>query len=48
MVNFTLWPLYPGERTPMLIQYDAGWTEELVATDIKKAMKGWAKECSQS
>lgn len=36
----TLWPLYPGERTPMLTAYEAGWTEKLVATDIK----GWVKE----
>lgn len=48
VVNLRLWPLYPGERTPMLTECEAGWTEELAATDIKKVMKGWGKECSDS
>jgi len=47
VVNFTFWPFYPVVRTPMLTDYEAGWTEELVATDIRKVMKGRVKECGQ-
>jgi len=45
VVNFTFWPFYPGVRTPMLTEYEAGWREELVATDIRKVVKGGVKEC---
>jgi hypothetical protein len=30
----------------MLVEYEAGQTEELVATDNKKVKKEWVKECS--
>ena len=31
----------------MLIEYESGWTEKLVATDIRKVMGGWVKECGR-
>jgi hypothetical protein len=30
----------------MFVEYEAGWTEELVATDNKKEKEEWVKECN--
>jgi len=32
MANFTLWPLYPRERTPVPIELEDVWASELLWT----------------
>jgi hypothetical protein len=32
MVNITLWPLYPRERTPVHVEEEAGWASEAIWT----------------
>jgi hypothetical protein len=34
MINFTLRPVYPRERTPVSIQLEAGWARASVGIQI--------------